>query len=177
MDTERRGDYILTYHCPVRALHYPVYKLCYSIHKHKESARMRFLLCLSLFGFVSIIAMEINKNTTRQPGIDVKGGEQCSTCEFREQSRLMRLHSIKSQIFSIPRLEQAPNISRDMIRQLLPKAPPLTQLLDQYDQRVEDDDHAATETIITMAKKCKYLWKSSLLCRKHASWASCGMRN
>ncbi|XP_067116168.1 myostatin a [Osmerus mordax] len=114
---------------------------------------MRFLLCLGLFGLVSIIAMEINKNTTRQPGVGVQGGEQCSTCEFREQSRLLRLHSIKSQILSILRLEQAPNISRDMIRQLLPKAPPVTQLLDQYDHRVEDEDHAATETIITMAKK------------------------
>uniref|UniRef100_A0A3Q2ZZE3 Growth/differentiation factor 8 n=1 Tax=Kryptolebias marmoratus TaxID=37003 RepID=A0A3Q2ZZE3_KRYMA len=79
--------------------------------------------------------------------------EQCSACDFREHSKLLRLHSIKSQILSILRLEQAPNISRDMIRQLIPKAPPLTQLLDQYDPRVEDEEHATTETIITMATK------------------------
>uniref|UniRef100_A0A3P8UZH3 Growth/differentiation factor 8 n=3 Tax=Cynoglossus semilaevis TaxID=244447 RepID=A0A3P8UZH3_CYNSE len=82
-----------------------------------------------------------------------ENGEQCSTCDFREQSKQLRLQLIKSQILSILRLEQAPNISRDMIRQLLPKAPPLTQLLDQYDPRVEDEDHATTETIITMATK------------------------
>uniref|UniRef100_A0A8C5D9B5 Growth/differentiation factor 8 n=1 Tax=Gouania willdenowi TaxID=441366 RepID=A0A8C5D9B5_GOUWI len=81
----------------------------------------------------------------------VNSPEQCSACDFREHSKQMRLHSIKSQILSILRLEQAPNISRDMIRQLLPKAPPLTQLLDQYDPRVEDEERATTETIITMA--------------------------
>lgn len=58
----------------------------------------------------------------------------------------MTVSSIKFQILRILRLEQAPNISRDMIRQLLPKALPLTQLLDQYDPRMEDEDHAMTET-------------------------------
>lgn len=76
----------------------------------------------------------------------------------------MRLHTIKSQILSILRLEQAPNISRDMIKQLLPKAPPLQELLSQYDLQVEDrkvwatDDgeHATTETIITMATERRF---------------------
>lgn len=122
------------------------------------SDRMHFVLYLILSGaFGSTTGMY--ETTTRQVKITVEGADQCSTCEFREQSRLMRLHSIKSQILSILRLEQAPNISRDMIRQLLPKAPPLTRLLDQYDQRVENEDHATTETIITMATKCKYYSK------------------
>ncbi|XP_076159528.1 growth/differentiation factor 8-like [Alosa pseudoharengus] len=97
-------------------------------------------------------------STTPQP-VTTEDTEQCSTCEFRHQSKLMRLHTIKSQILSILRLEQAPNISRDMIRQLLPKAPPLQELLSQYDLQLDDrkvgtaDDgeHATTETIITMA--------------------------
>ncbi|XP_056156925.1 growth/differentiation factor 8-like [Lampris incognitus] len=99
------------------------------------------------------LALSAETNETQRDKLMTEGGEQCSACEFREQSRLMRLENIKSQILSILRLEQAPNISRDMIRQLLPKAPPLTQLLDQYDPRVEDEDHATTETIITMATK------------------------
>lgn len=119
------------------------------------NTRMLFVLYLAIlfcsFGF----AMEMNATSTHQDKLLVEGGEQCSTCEFREHSRLMRLHSIKSQILSILRLDQAPNISRDMIRQLLPKAPPLTQLLDQYDPRGEDEDYATTETIITMANKRK----------------------
>lgn len=84
------------------------------------------------------------------------GEDQCSVCDFREHSKQMRIHIIKSRILNILRLEQAPNISRDMIRQLLPKAPPLTQLLDQYDPRVEEEDHATTETIITMATMREY---------------------
>lgn len=84
------------------------------------------------------------------------GEDQCSVCDFREHSKQMRIHIIKSRILNILRLEQAPNISRDMIRQLLPKAPPLTQLLDQYDPRVEEEDHATTETIITMATMRNY---------------------
>ncbi|XP_071384486.1 growth/differentiation factor 8 [Centroberyx affinis] len=86
--------------------------------------------------------------------------EQCSTCEVRQQIKTMRLNAIKSQILSKLRLKQAPNISRDVVKQLLPKAPPLQQLLDQYDvlgddnedRTIEDDDeHAITETIMMMA--------------------------
>lgn len=84
---------------------------------------------------------------------------QCTTCQFRQQSKLMRLHSIKSQILSILRLEQAPNISRDTVKLLLPKAPPLQELLDQYDQNggiSEDEEQGSSETIITMATERKY---------------------
>uniref|UniRef100_A0A4W4FQZ1 Growth/differentiation factor 8 n=1 Tax=Electrophorus electricus TaxID=8005 RepID=A0A4W4FQZ1_ELEEL len=93
-------------------------------------------------------------NTTPRSLTTTDDSEQCSTCEFREQSKLMRLHSIKSRILSILRLEQAPNISRDTVKQLLPQAPPLLELLNQYDQKgsvPEDEEQAATETIITMA--------------------------
>ncbi|KAJ8003625.1 hypothetical protein DPEC_G00150280 [Dallia pectoralis] len=48
-------------------------------------------------------------------------------------------------------LDKAPNISQEMIRQLLPKAPPLTQLMEMYEHCVEDEERASTETIITMA--------------------------
>uniref|UniRef100_A0A671L8S7 Growth/differentiation factor 8 n=3 Tax=Sinocyclocheilus TaxID=75365 RepID=A0A671L8S7_9TELE len=96
----------------------------------------------------------------QQPSTATEESEQCSTCEFRQHSKLMRLHAIKSQILSKLRLKQAPNISRDVVEQLLPKAPPLQQLLDQYDVLgddskdgavEEDDEHATTETIMTMA--------------------------
>ncbi|KAM6945560.1 growth/differentiation factor 8-like [Aplochiton taeniatus] len=109
-----------------------------------------YLAVLGSFG----VAMDVTETTT-QPDRTVTG-EQCSNCEFREQSRLMRLHSIRSQILSILHLEQAPNISRDMIRQLLPKAPPLMQLMDQIDPRVEEVKEVTTETIITMATKREY---------------------
>nr|AEJ83922.1 myostatin [Hypophthalmichthys nobilis] len=96
----------------------------------------------------------------QQPSTATEESEQCSTCEFRQHSKLMRLHAIKSQILSKLRLKQARNISRDVVKQLLPKAPPLQQLLDQYDvlgddskdgAMEEDDEHATTETIMTMA--------------------------
>nr|AFZ84685.1 myostatin [Lutjanus guttatus] len=86
--------------------------------------------------------------------------EQCATCEVRQQIKTMRLNAIKSQILSKLRMKEAPNISRDIVKQLLPKAPPLQQLLDQYDVlgddnrdvvMEEDDEHAITETIMMMA--------------------------
>ncbi|XP_070771318.1 growth/differentiation factor 8 [Enoplosus armatus] len=86
--------------------------------------------------------------------------EQCATCEVRQQIKTMRLNAIKSQILSKLRMKEAPNISRDVVKQLLPKAPPLQQLLDQYDVlgddnkdvvMEEDDEHAITETIMMMA--------------------------
>ncbi|KAJ0009405.1 hypothetical protein NQD34_001107 [Periophthalmus magnuspinnatus] len=99
-------------------------------------------------------------NGTSPPTLEP--ADQCSPCDFREHSKLLRLQSIKSQILSILRLERAPNISRDMIRTLLPKAPPLTQLLDQYDPRVEEEERASTETIITMATKPDQLIQQQL---------------
>ncbi|CAJ1078712.1 growth/differentiation factor 8 [Xyrichtys novacula] len=86
--------------------------------------------------------------------------EQCATCEVRQHIKTMRLNAIKSQILSKLRMKEAPNISRDIVKQLLPKAPPLQQLLDQYDVlgddnkdvvMEEDDEHATTETIMLMA--------------------------
>lgn len=117
--------------------------------RHSAKLLSRMLVFLVLTVVSAGFSMEMNQ-TSR---LLAESGEQCSACDFREHSKQMRLHSIKSQILSILRLEKAPNISRDMIRQLLPKAPPLTQLLDQYDPRVENEDHATTETIITMATK------------------------
>ncbi|KAG7218467.1 hypothetical protein INR49_009344, partial [Caranx melampygus] len=61
------------------------------------------------------------------------GAHECSACVWREQSKVLRLETIKSQILSKLRLKQAPNISREVVNQLLPKAPPLQQLLDHHD--------------------------------------------
>ncbi|XP_012691946.1 growth/differentiation factor 8 [Clupea harengus] len=111
-----------------------------------------FVIALGPVGYGDI-------TTHHQTSVATEDSE-CSSCEFRQQSKLMRLHAIKSQILSKLRLKQAPNISRDVVKQLLPKAPPLQQLLDQYDVlgddnrdgvMEDDDDHATTETIMTMA--------------------------
>uniref|UniRef100_A0A673J9W9 Growth/differentiation factor 8 n=1 Tax=Sinocyclocheilus rhinocerous TaxID=307959 RepID=A0A673J9W9_9TELE len=84
----------------------------------------------------------------------------CGSVGHGDITAHQQLHAIKSQILSKLRLKQAPNISRDVVEQLLPKAPPLQQLLDQYDVLgddskdgavEEDDEHATTETIMTMA--------------------------
>ncbi|XP_059385012.1 growth/differentiation factor 11 isoform X1 [Carassius carassius] len=88
---------------------------------------------------------------------------QCSACVWREQSKVLRLETIKSQILSKLRLKQAPNISREVVNQLLPKAPPLQQLLDHHDFQGDassledfmdaDEYHATTESVITMASE------------------------
>lgn len=101
------------------------------------------------------------QETHQQPSATSPGDtEQCATCEVRQQIKTMRLNAIKSQILSKLRMKEAPNISRDIVKQLLPKAPPLQQLLDQYDVlgddnkdvvMEEDDEHATTETIMMMA--------------------------
>ncbi|OCT63925.1 growth/differentiation factor 8 [Xenopus laevis] len=89
----------------------------------------------------------------------------CSACTWRQNSKSSRLEAIKLQILSKLRLEQAPNISKDSIKYLLPKAPPLEELIDQYDLQSddssegsleEDDYHATTETIITMPTESDY---------------------
>ncbi|TDH07192.1 hypothetical protein EPR50_G00121090 [Perca flavescens] len=103
-----------------------------------------------------------DQETHQQPSASSpEDTEQCSsTCEVRQQIKTMRLNAIKSQILSKLRMKEAPNISRDVVKQLLPKAPPLQQLLDQYDvlgddnkelAMEEDDEHAITETIMMMA--------------------------
>ncbi|CAM4732686.1 unnamed protein product [Leuciscus chuanchicus] len=88
---------------------------------------------------------------------------ECSACVWREQSKVLRLETIKSQILSKLRLKQAPNISREVVNQLLPKAPPLQQLLDHHDFQGDasslddfldtDEYHATTESVITMASE------------------------
>ncbi|XP_018425733.1 PREDICTED: growth/differentiation factor 8-like [Nanorana parkeri] len=101
----------------------------------------------------------------------------CTSCSLRQNSKSTRLEVIKFQILSKLRLEQAPNITKEVIRQMLPKAPPMQDMIDQYDvQRdansegsLEDDDyHATPETFIIMptendldyeslkSKKCCY---------------------
>ncbi|KAL1021821.1 hypothetical protein UPYG_G00018500 [Umbra pygmaea] len=114
---------------------------------------MKVLFYLTLLCSVGAI-MGKNETTNHVANVTSVEGErqQCSTCTFREQSRLLRLHNIKSQVLSILQLDEAPNISQEMIRQLLPKAPLLTQLMEHYDHRVEDEERASTETIITVAK-------------------------
>lgn len=102
-----------------------------------------------------------DQETHQQPSAtSPEDTEQCATCEVRQQIKTMRLNAIKSQILSKLRMKEAPNISRDIVKQLLPKAPPLQQLLDQYDVlgddnrdvvMEEDDEHAITETIMMMA--------------------------
>uniref|UniRef100_G3NDP5 Growth/differentiation factor 8 n=1 Tax=Gasterosteus aculeatus aculeatus TaxID=481459 RepID=G3NDP5_GASAC len=102
-----------------------------------------------------------DQETHQQPvATSPEDTEQCASCEVRQQIKTMRLNAIKSQILSKLRMKEAPNISRDIVKQLLPKAPPLQQLLDQYDVlgddnkdvvMEEDDEHATTETIMMMA--------------------------
>ncbi len=128
---------------------------------------MLILLYLSLWSVLGSHSQSLNstaattKTTTTSQAFMTPGEDngQCTTCQFRQQSKLMRLHSIKSQILSILRLEQAPNISRDMVKLLLPKAPPLQELLNQYDQNggiSEEEEQGSSETIITMAIERKY---------------------
>ncbi|KAM4698213.1 growth/differentiation factor 8-like [Rhinophrynus dorsalis] len=83
----------------------------------------------------------------------------CSACTWRQNSKSSRLEAIKIQILSKLRLEQAPNISKDSIKHILPKAPPLQDIIDRYDVQKdessvgsleEDDYHVTTETIIIM---------------------------
>lgn len=135
---------------PISAIHKSL--SCGDGPRQRHSAE-RLLSRMLFFLLLAVVSAGFSVEMNQTSRLLAESGEQCSACDFREHSKQMRLHSIKSQILSILRLEQAPNISRDMIRQLLPKAPPLTQLLDQYDPRVEDEDHATTETIITMATK------------------------
>uniref|UniRef100_A0ACB8ENF9 Uncharacterized protein n=1 Tax=Sphaerodactylus townsendi TaxID=933632 RepID=A0ACB8ENF9_9SAUR len=100
-------------------------------------------------------------------GVPAGGGEAdepgCPVCLWRRHSKELRLESIKSQILSKLRLKEAPNITREVVQQLLPKAPPLQQILDlhdfqgdsfQHDDYLEEDEyHATTETVISMAQE------------------------
>jgi growth differentiation factor 8/11 len=59
--------------------------------------------------------------------------EGCPVCVWWQHSCKLCLESIKSQILSKLRLKEAPNISHEVVKQLLPKAPPLQQILDLHD--------------------------------------------
>ncbi|XP_053546293.1 growth/differentiation factor 8-like [Bombina bombina] len=83
----------------------------------------------------------------------------CSSCTWRQNNKPSRLEAIKNHILSKLRLQQAPNISKDTIKHLLPKAPPLQDIIDRYDVQgdeskegsLEDDDyHVTTESVMIM---------------------------
>lgn len=118
------------------------------------------MLHFSLMISLSLVVLS-GQETHQQPAVgSPEDPEQCVTCDVRQHIKTMRLNAIKSQILSKLRMKEAPNISRDTVKQLLPKAPPLQQLLDQYDVlgddnrdvvAEEDDEHAIAETVMMMA--------------------------
>nr|URT29675.1 growth/differentiation factor 8 [Odontobutis potamophila] len=117
-------------------------------------------LCVSLLLAVGPAVLGEQDTQHSSASLPDETDKQCSTCEVRQHIKTMRLNAIKNQILSKLRMKEAPNISKDVVKQLLPKAPPLQQLLDQYDVLgddnrdlvlEEDDEHATTETIMLMA--------------------------
>ncbi|KAM4024919.1 growth/differentiation factor 8-like [Anomaloglossus baeobatrachus] len=135
-------------------------------------------VCSCIYLGVLVVLTAVDLNSSNQATEDAF----CSSCNLRQSSKSSRLEAIKMQILSKLRLEQAPNISKDAIKHLLPKAPPLEELIDQYDVQSddssegsleEDDYHATTETIITMPtehdvsthekQKCCYFKFSSIM--------------
>lgn len=129
---------------------------------------------LSLLTASGPVVLSEQETQQQQPSTTSPADTECATCEVRQQIKTMRLNAIKSQILSKLRMREAPNISRDVVQQLLPKAPPLQQLLDQYDVLgddnrdvvlEEDDEHATTETIMIMATERMFIfcWAVSML--------------
>ncbi|KAF6361838.1 myostatin [Rhinolophus ferrumequinum] len=119
--------------------------------------KLQIYVYIYLFMLIVAGPVDLNENSEQKENVEKEG--LCNACTWRQNTKSSRIEAIKIQILSKLRLETAPNISKDAIRQLLPKAPPLRELIDQYDvQRddssdgsLEDDDyHATTETIITM---------------------------
>lgn len=115
-----------------------------------------------MIGVFSVLGPEGQSSTsTLRPAVTEESGQCSAACESRQQSKLLRLHSIRSQILSALRLERAPNLTRDAARQLVPRAPPLLELLSRYERQnsstgedyeeAEEREEASTETIITMA--------------------------
>ncbi|MCI4393409.1 myostatin a [Pangasianodon hypophthalmus] len=120
------------------------------------------LLIIFLLGVLSVPGPEgQSPSATLRPPVTEESGQCSAACESRQQSKLLRLHSIRSQILSALRLERAPNLTRDAARQLVPRAPPLLELLSRYERQngstgedyeeAEEREEASTETIITMA--------------------------
>lgn len=125
--------------------------------------------CFSLMLSFSLVALSGQETHQQPPAGGPADAEQCVTCDVRQHIKTMRLNAIKSQILSKLRMKEAPNISRDTVQQLLPKAPPLQQLLDQYDVlgddnrdavTEQDDEHAVAETVMVMAaeRECRRGW-------------------
>ncbi|OCT95694.1 hypothetical protein XELAEV_18013383mg [Xenopus laevis] len=129
-----------------------------------------------LFLCMLVLSVEFSKSkgdTILQKGslqveltLDKSEEQDCPVCPWRKYSKEIRLESIKSQILSKLRLKEAPNITREVVNQLLPKAPPLQQILDQHEFQgdsfqhktflEEDEYHATTETVISMAQEIKH---------------------
>uniref|UniRef100_H3BHF3 Growth differentiation factor 11 n=1 Tax=Latimeria chalumnae TaxID=7897 RepID=H3BHF3_LATCH len=145
--------------------------------------RSHFFLCLMLISLEFSGSDEPSLEQGPSEGgssLVVEGEQGCPACMWREHSKVLRLETIKSQILSKLRLKQAPNISREVVNQLLPKAPPLQQLLDQHDFQgdstlpeeflEEDEYHATTETVITMAseRNCFFFFRRLCHC-EHVS--------
>ncbi|XP_066433735.1 growth/differentiation factor 8-like [Eleutherodactylus coqui] len=114
----------------------------------------KIYVCISLCILVGFPLVDLNKSNQAEDK-----DPSCTACTWRESTKLSRLETIKFQILSKLRLEQTPNISKNAIKYTLPRAPPLQDIIDQYDvQRdsssdgaVEEDDyHATTETVIMM---------------------------
>ncbi|XP_019409111.1 PREDICTED: growth/differentiation factor 11-like [Crocodylus porosus] len=126
-----------------------------------SAPRAPALLCLL------VLSVELSRGEPEpQPPAQPEAEPACPVCLWRKHSKELRLESIKSQILSKLRLKEAPNITREVVNQLLPKAPPLQQLLDLHDFQgdafphedyVEEDEyHATTETVISMAQRSKH---------------------
>lgn len=114
---------------------------------------------VSIYLFMLIVAGPVDLSENGEQKGDVEKDGPCNACTWRQNTKSSRIEAIKIQILSKLRLETAPNISKEAIRQLLPRAPPLRELIDQDDvQRdggsegslEEDDYHATTETVIAM---------------------------
>lgn len=139
-----------------------------SPEKPAETMRpSRTALWLSLLAVLGPVVLSEQETQPQPSATSPTDTEQCLTCEVRQYIKTMRLNAIKSQILSKLRMKEAPNISRDVVQQLLPKAPPLQQLLDQYDVLgddsrdlvlEDDDEHATTETLMIIAteRKCEF---------------------
>ena len=145
----------------------------------------QIVLYLSLLIALGPVVLS-DQETHQQPSAsNPEDAEQCATCDVRQQIKTMRLNAIKSQILSKLRMKEAPNISRDIVKQLLPKAPPLQQLLDQYDVlgddnrevvMEEDDEHATTETMMMIAteRKSLFRWFFLIIRRTHSDVSNMG---
>ncbi|KAM4731484.1 growth/differentiation factor 8 [Anableps anableps] len=119
----------------------------------------RTALCLGLLAVLGPVVLS-GQETQQPSATSPTDTEQCLACELRQHIKTMRLNAIKAQILSKLRMKEAPNISRDAVQQLLPKAPPLQQLLDQYDilgddsrdlVLEEDDEHVTAESLMIIA--------------------------